>query len=720
MRDLPVGTQIGPYRIVRVAGRGAVGIVYLAEHSVLGKPVAIKTLNPSYADESIFRERFTREAQGAAAVSHPNIITVFDAGEHERIPYLVMAFVDGPDLEQVLADRGGRLEPAEAILICALIADALDAAGAAGLAHRDVKPANILLEGWEPERYGGPRRRPHAYLTDFGLIKSSAQATVTMTGQFVGTLLYMSPEQIQSKAIPASDQYSLACVLWECLTGTLPYEPTGVSTLSVLSAHLNDPIPRISERPGGRWTAELDRVFERALAKRPEDRYPSCSAFMDAATRALGLGAAAPKADPAPPASAAATEPLGRVVPDVPLGAGAGGPLPPLAGATATGPVPGVGPGRDTGTYTPAGLPPSLAPPAGGDGSRTWIVWAVLGLIVVAAVLAAVALSGDGGGDAEAGTDASSTATAQDGADQDGTGQDGTAQGSLVGAPSGSGQLSSAASAAAAEQGRIAFVADGEVWVAAADGSGATDVTGGAHPGARQPAWRPGADELAVSTEAGIVLLAADGSGAEPLTDDGAHADPAWSPDGQVLAFTAPADGGSDVVLRLADGTLEPQGLTDDFAGEGPAVVQRPAFSPDGRHLAMHVTGGARPLQVAVLDLEVGDVQVVGLPEGAEAFHPSWTPDGRLVFTLRQGEHDTVVTGGLDGAELQTLIDLGDVDAKDADVSPCGDWLVYQVDADGGPYLVVAGDGGEGGPVPLPDGVGEASDPAWSGQPCPA
>ncbi len=387
--------MIGPYRIRGVAGRGAVGIVYHAVHEVLDKEVALKTLNPNYAGEEIFRERFSREAQGAAAVNHPNIITVFDAGEHEGIPYLVMTYVAGPDLEQVLLDHGGRLSPDEAILICALIADALDAAALQGLAHRDVKPANILLEGWESERYGGRRRNPHAYLTDFGLIKSSAQATVTRTGQFVGTLLYMSPEQIQSKAIPASDQYSLACVLWECLTGTLPFMPTGASTLSILTAHLNDPVPRISQRPGGGSQA-LDNVFWRALAKQPEDRYPTCVAFMDAATQALGLGHTAPSIAPKPPlaglSSPSATHTPTQPKPTPPK------PTPPKPTPSLQSPPTPVGqggPGRAGPAQFPEGLPvghpggmvmPTERPQQ--RSRRAQVIALVIALLVVAAVVA--------------------------------------------------------------------------------------------------------------------------------------------------------------------------------------------------------------------------------------------------------------------------------------------------------------------------------------------
>ncbi|MGI9018022.1 MAG: protein kinase domain-containing protein [Euzebya sp.] len=444
MRDLATGTKVGPYTIQSVAGRGAVGIVYLAEDAG-GREVALKTLNPNYAQEGIFRERFSREAQGGAGVQHPNIISILDAGEHQGLPYLVMTYVSGPDLERVLEDRGGRLQAAEAILICSAVADALDEASSQGLAHRDVKPANILLEGWEPETDGGRRGRPHVYLTDFGLIKSSAQVTVTQTGTFVGTLLYMSPEQIESKAVPSSDQYSLACVLWECLTGTFPFVPTGGSMLSLLSAHLNDPVPRISERPGGHWSPDLDTVFFTALAKKPHQRFPTCGAFLDAATRALELGTSAPRSTPAPPLAAlpetdqprsatpaaSSQQPgSGRPAAPPPPLAGAtplsAAPPPPLADAVAvdegvapaatsppstrsgqgTGAPPNLPPGFSATGFPsgmadgrPAGLPASRSSPQASGRRGTLIAAVVLVVLIVAAIIGVVVFAGNSSAD---------------------------------------------------------------------------------------------------------------------------------------------------------------------------------------------------------------------------------------------------------------------------------------------------------------------------------
>ncbi|WP_370325748.1 protein kinase [Euzebya sp.] len=747
MDDLRPGTRIGPYTIRQVAGRGAVGIVYMADHEVLDRRVAVKTLSPLYADEGVFRERFSREAQGAAAVRHPNIISVFDAGEHEGIPYLVMTYVDGPDLERVLSDRGGRLEPAEAVLICAAVADALDAAGAQGLAHRDVKPANILLEGWEPERYGGPRRRPHVYLTDFGLVRSSAQVTVTRTGQFVGTLLYMSPEQIESKAIPASDQYSLACVLWECLTGTFPFTPSGGSTLSLLSKHLNDPVPPFSAQPGGRWSPGLDAIFARALAKKPQDRFPTCGDFMDAVTRELGLGTSAPRSTPEPPV--AALEGTGRSgsAPPPPaasattsgVASAASGPPPPHAGAVPmddTRPPP-TAPGPAGPPGYPPGLPPGLPSPqaqAPPSPNRNGVIAAiaVVLLLLAAAIVAYLVATGDD--DVSLSDEASAAEVAGDevaeAAEPDGAVET-TAAGDLVDDPATAGgddgDTATAEGAAPEAQGLVAFVADGEVWAQATDGQAPVDVTAGRVPGAAQPAWRPGTDELVVASEAGLVLLGLDGGEPQPLTDDGGHSDPAWDPTGSQLVFSAPAaDGARDLVVLELGAEPRPLGLPVLLAAQGGGTIaQRPTWSPDGGVVTFHVAGGPDGLRLWSVDPVSGPPEpVLGVAEG-DAFHPAYTRAGDLVYSSRgDPSTDAAVVQVLELAlaTSRVVAQADGVDAKDADPSPCGDWIAYQVDLPEGPRIAVAPlDGaGDTAEIPLPEGVGAVTDPAWAGQACPA
>jgi DNA-binding beta-propeller fold protein YncE len=276
--DPRLGTRLAGYQIQALLGRGGMGLVYLAEQLGPRRPVALKLLlDPATASQG-FRERFLRESELAAAIDHPNVLPVYDAGETDGVLWIAMGYVDGIDLAALL-DRDGPLAPEQALAIAGQVAGALDAAHARGLVHRDVKPANILLA-----MEGGAVT--HAYLADFGLTKRIGGARgLTVSGQVLGTIDYIAPEQIEGGQIDGrADQYSLGCVLFECLTGTVPFR--GDSELAVLWAHVHDPPPRIRDhRPD--LPAALDDAIGRALAKAPGDRYLSCAAMVAAAQAAL-------------------------------------------------------------------------------------------------------------------------------------------------------------------------------------------------------------------------------------------------------------------------------------------------------------------------------------------------------------------------------------------------------------------------------------------------
>jgi streptogramin lyase len=263
-----VGTQIAGYRLEELVGRGGMGIVYRAHDIALERSVALKLLAPSLAEDRDFRERFLVESRLAASLEHPNVVPIHDAGEADGQLYLAMRYVEGTDLKHLLQEDGP-LEPARAIAICAQVAEALDAAHARGLVHRDVKPSNVLLD-----------EREHAYLADFGLTRRlSDQAPGFEAGLSLGTPSYVAPEQIEGREVDGrADQYSLACLLCECLTGEPPF-PRG-SEAATLFAHLEETPPA----PAG-----LEQVIPKALAKDPADRYESCRAFVTAARAALGL-----------------------------------------------------------------------------------------------------------------------------------------------------------------------------------------------------------------------------------------------------------------------------------------------------------------------------------------------------------------------------------------------------------------------------------------------
>jgi hypothetical protein len=270
------GEEIAGYRIEGLLGRGGMGEVYRATQLSLARLVALKLIAAELARNHEFQSRFRREAQVAASLEHPNVLPVYEVGDADGLLYLSMRYVDGPNLAQLLV--GGPLEPARAVGVVAGVADALDEAHAHGLVHRDVKPANVLLE---------PRgSSEHAFLSDFGLSKlASVSESPTQTGQLLGTVDYLAPEAIGTGLVDArSDVYALGCVLWEALTGTVVFPRE--SLMAKLWAHVYEEPPSLaSVRPG--LAAGLDDVLRRALAKEPSGRYPSAGDLGRAVTAAL-------------------------------------------------------------------------------------------------------------------------------------------------------------------------------------------------------------------------------------------------------------------------------------------------------------------------------------------------------------------------------------------------------------------------------------------------
>jgi hypothetical protein len=283
-----IGTEFAGYRIEALLGRGGMGVVYRAENIRLGNTVALKLLSDELAEDESFRERFVRESRTAATLNHPNIVTIYDAGDWEGVLYIAMRHVDG-DLKAYLR-REGPMAPDNALAIAAQVGSALDAAHARGLLHRDVKPANILLDPGEP---GAP---PIAYLADFGLTKHlESRSGITASGQFVGTIDYMSPEQIEGRDVDArTDIYSLGCVVFESLAGATPFRRE--TEVAVLWAHMRDDPPPLTEvRPD--LPSEVNTVLAKAMAKAPEERHSSCRELVADLRRALGAAAVETYAD---------------------------------------------------------------------------------------------------------------------------------------------------------------------------------------------------------------------------------------------------------------------------------------------------------------------------------------------------------------------------------------------------------------------------------------
>jgi serine/threonine-protein kinase len=487
MAEVAIGSVFAGYRIDAVAGEGGMGRVYRATQVALGRPVALKLIVPDLAGEADFRARFERESQLSASIDHPNVIPVYEAGEADGRLFIAMRWVEGTDLRSLIS-REERLEPERVVAIVEQVAAALDAAHGAGLVHRDVKPANVMLTA--------THGREHAYLTDFGLTKKTASATgLTRTGHFVGTTDYMPPEQIKGERVDArADVYALGCLLFHALTGHTPYERD--SEVAKMYAHLHDPPPSVTEAlPSA--PAELDAVIARALAKEPEDRYPSAGDLGRAAAAALAGG------DPSQPERSLAT---GLAAP----GPADLAPTAPAAGAAATAPAlaptaHSPGPTAPAATRpAPPRAPAPVAPsaPAGRGGGRRTPFLVLAALVALGAVVGFLAVAGVFSGD--------------DGGDGDKAASAGSGSGSGGGSSGGASAKSSApkvvATIPAGDGPDGIAVAGNTVWVSNSNGNTLTrlDPKTGAQRGTRVPVGR-NPDNVAVAD--GVVWVA--------NTDDG-------------------------------------------------------------------------------------------------------------------------------------------------------------------------------------------------------
>jgi hypothetical protein len=399
--DLPVGTEVAGYRISGVLGRGGMSIVYTAEHIRLGRHVALKVLSPALVTDDAFRARFTRESQLAATLDHPNIVAVYDAGEADGVLYIAMRLVRGVDLGAMI-ERDGPLSLGQALFMIEQVASALDLAHEQGLVHRDVKPANILVEG----------SSDRVYLTDFGVVKQNSSGGLTKTGYFLGTFEYAAPEQIEGREIDGrTDIYALGCVLYEALCNEAPY--SAKTEGSIIHSHLVEPPPKLTtKRPD--LPLGINDVIATAMAKAKEDRYPTC-AHLVRALRAVALGGtsagdrAAPTIQsPTPTESSIVDNRPAPVAVDTPSPETAAAPMSPASPATLAVADPGV-----AATPTHGGR-------GGEAGARTIeltrrkaaVVGALVVAVIAAAVVAAIALTGGSDSTASQTTGAGTTTAA--------------------------------------------------------------------------------------------------------------------------------------------------------------------------------------------------------------------------------------------------------------------------------------------------------------------
>jgi non-specific serine/threonine protein kinase len=379
MPTLPmVGDELAGYRLRGVLGRGGMSVVYEAENPRLGSTVALKVLAPELSTDDVFRARFLKESRTAASLNHPNVIPIYDMGTHEDLLFIAMRYVAGQDLRAVLKAKHV-LAPQQALLVCGQAGRALDVAHRHGLVHRDVKPGNILVE------HGADEEEPdHIYLTDFGITKHTASRSgLTATGEFMGTIDYIAPEQIQGRPVDGrADIYSLGCVLYECLTGRVPFAKD--VDAAVIWAHVEE-MPTTPSSLQPTLPREIDEVVGKALAKDPADRYATCREFIAAARGALG----------APAATDTGTSHTATILAGSAAAAAAATAAAPAVGRDATAPqqAPGYfppappGPARER---SPGGAPPAGPPPGGKKPRIRLDRRMVAGLSALALVIVAV------------------------------------------------------------------------------------------------------------------------------------------------------------------------------------------------------------------------------------------------------------------------------------------------------------------------------------------
>jgi serine/threonine protein kinase len=411
---------VAGYRLEEQIGRGGTAVAFRARDEKLGRVVALKILAPSLAADEEFRQRFIREARTAAAVDDPHIIPVFEAGEADGVLFIAMRYVPGGDVRTIVR-RDGPLAPWRAAAMIEQVASALDAAHAAGLVHRDVKPANMLVDA-------RPGKADHVYLADFGLSKMalSVSAGLTATGQVWGTVDYCSPEQVRGNPVDGrSDQYALACSAFELLTGAPPFHRE--DPMAVAYAQATEQPPPLSSRRAGLPPA-ADQVMARALAKEPRYRYPSCGEFAQALSRALAAASSPPGPSAQPgspaqwPAGPQAQRPVLPVQQPAPPVQWSSGPQAPQPARWPAGPPGQPGPGQGA-AYGPAAPPPvpqyrpgyplpgsyggipAQAGAAKRRWTRDWTTWTLIasgGLIVLLFALSPV-IPSQGAGSATAG-----------------------------------------------------------------------------------------------------------------------------------------------------------------------------------------------------------------------------------------------------------------------------------------------------------------------------
>ncbi|MCT2582657.1 serine/threonine-protein kinase [Actinophytocola gossypii] len=391
------GRRLGHYRIDGVLGKGGMSVMYRATDIRLGRKVALKVIAEHLTEDPEFRERFVDEARNTSAIDHANVVPLYDFGEVDGLLYIAMRLVDGSDLASLIKD--GPLKPERALALLGQVAEALDNLHERGLVHLDVKPANVLVTSRESTA-------EHIYVADFGLTRRGATGHRTRGGDFLGSPTYAAPEHLRGEPVDArTDAYSLACVLFACLTGRPPFQGP---VPEVIQGHLNRDVPALTEHVS--LPPAIDEVIRRGMAKSPTSRYGNCRELMAAARQALaGVGQQAGQQARRPSAVPVGPRPAGPAQ-NRPPGPGAYPSRPP-AGRPPQGTPPGgyQRPQVPAGTHSSSADPVRLRPPvpagpstaftSDSGGSSRWLVPVIVGLVAIGLIVGAILLFTSGGDD---------------------------------------------------------------------------------------------------------------------------------------------------------------------------------------------------------------------------------------------------------------------------------------------------------------------------------
>ena len=634
------GQTLGKYQILEEIGRGGMGAVYRGYDPTLDRPVAIKVLAPHLVWEQNFVQRFLQEARAAARLLHPNIVTVFDVGEQDGVYYIVMQFVDGVPLDEILR-REGPLPPERTAALIAQVASALEAAHQVGLVHRDVKPANILVKADD-----------QAVLTDFGIARALSGTHLTRTGMMIGTPGYISPEQVRGQEVgPAADQYALAVVAYELLAGRPPF--TGDPT-TLLHAHAYEPPPPL--RAGNpRIPPAVEAVVLRGLSKDPAQRWSSVGEF--ARQLQAAVEGRISQVTGVPPVR----QRQARVLPRDRRVWALGGALAVVLVALCL----SVG-------WLVGGGEGGQATPEDQEGYRQDVQTVVVIAVTPTAAsfqtpaAASATSSGETPTSAPIATDTPTQTPTPTPTDTPTPTATSTPTDTRTPTPTHTPRPSDTATATATAvlpglgKGHIAFVSyrDGnnEIYVMNADGSGVKRLTK-TPADDWSPCWSPDGRKIAFTSNRdakikgvhNIYIMNVDGSHIKRVTYNQAwdeHA--AWSPDGRRLAYVTTADSNAEIFVINVDGSGNHRLTFNTFDDKNPA------WSPDGQHLA-YASQATGVWQIFMMNAD-GQNPIQLTYSGANDWHPAWSPDGRkIAFVSDRDGNSEIYVMNADGSNQVRL-----------------------------------------------------------------